>query len=137
MIFKSDPGPGDLNGFIDRGSHLQGELRFETTFRVDGKLTGTVESAGTLVVGSNGEIEGELRVGEALVSGLVKGKIVAQRRIQIATGGRVYAELSTPALVIEDGAFFEGPCVMTRASNTPQNKSENKPERKTETAIKP
>lgn len=114
MIFKSDPGPGDLNGFIDRGSHLQGELRFETTFRVDGKLTGTVESAGTLVVGGNGEVEGELRVGEALVSGLVKGKIIAQRRIQIAAGGRVYAELSTPALVIEDGAFFEGPCSMTK-----------------------
>lgn len=132
MIFKSDPGPGDLNGFIDRGSHLQGELRFETTFRVDGKLTGTVESSGTLVVGGNGEVDGELRVGEALISGLVKGKIIAQRRIQIAPAGRVYAELSTPALVIEDGAFFEGPCAMTR----PASASEAKPAKAPASAAK-
>ena len=29
MIFKSDGKQSDLNGFLDGGSHLQGELRFE------------------------------------------------------------------------------------------------------------
>jgi len=31
---------GDLNGFLDAGSHIQGELRFEDTFRVDGRAFG-------------------------------------------------------------------------------------------------
>ncbi len=51
MIFKSEGKQGDLNGFLDGGSHLQGELRFEASFRVDGKLTGLVESQGDLIVG--------------------------------------------------------------------------------------
>ena len=46
MIFKSDGKQNDLNGFLDQGSHAQGDLRFETSFRVDGKLTGTIESEG-------------------------------------------------------------------------------------------
>lgn len=115
MIFKSDGGKqSDLNGFLDNGSHLEGELRFETSFRVDGKFTGKVISAGDLIVGEGGEVEGDLRVGQIFISGTVRGSIRAAKKIQISPRGKVFAEIDTPALVIEDGAFFEGSCSMAR-----------------------
>jgi cytoskeletal protein CcmA (bactofilin family) len=114
MIFKSEGRQSDLNGFLDSGSHLEGELRFEASFRVDGKFTGIVRSEGDLIVGESGEVEGELYVGQVFVSGTVRGTIRASRKIQIAPNGRVFAELDTPSLVIEDGATFEGNCAMTR-----------------------
>jgi len=116
MIFKSDgkQSSSDLNGFLDSGSHLQGELRFDTSFRVDGKLTGAVTSEGDLIVGESGEIDGEIRVGQVFISGTVRGKIHAKKRIQIAPNGKLFAEIETPALVIEDGATFEGSCSMSR-----------------------
>ena len=115
MIFKSDGGKqSDLNGFLDNGSHLEGELRFDTSFRVDGKFTGKVTSGGDLIVGEGGEVEGDLRVGQVFISGTVRGTIRAARKIQISPRGKVFAEIDTPALVIEDGAFFEGRCAMTR-----------------------
>lgn len=114
MIFKSDGRQSDLNGFLDSGSHLEGELRFEASFRVDGKLTGIVRSEGDLIVGESGEVEGELYVGQIFVSGTVRGTIRASRRIQISPNGKVFAELDTPSLIIEDGATFEGRCAMAR-----------------------
>ncbi len=117
MIFKSDGKHSDLNGFLDTGSHINGELRFETTFRVDGKLTGIVRSAGDLVVGDGGEVEGEIEVGQLFVSGVVRGTIRASRRLQITPTGKVFADLETPALIVEDGALFEGRCAM--AATTP------------------
>ena len=114
MIFKSDGKQSDLNGFLDSGSHLQGELRFDASFRVDGKLTGKVESDGDLIVGESGEIDGELKVGQIFVSGTVRGAIHAARRVQISPSGKVFAEVDTPALIIEDGATFEGRCAMRR-----------------------
>ena len=30
---------GDLNGFLDEGSHIKGELHFEDTFKISGKVT--------------------------------------------------------------------------------------------------
>lgn len=114
MIFKSEGRQSDLNGFLDSGSHLEGELRFEASFRVDGKLTGIVRSEGDLIVGESGEVEGELYVGQLFVSGTVRGTIHASRKIQIAPNGKVFAELDTPSLIIEDGATFEGQCAMTR-----------------------
>lgn len=115
MIFKSDgaSGQGDLNGFLDRGSHVQGELRFENSFRVDGKVTGSVSSTGSLIVGDGGEVDGDVSVGRLFVSGVLRGSVKATGRIQVAPGGKVFADLVTPALVIEDGAVFEGRCSMT------------------------
>ncbi len=126
MIFKSDgaSGQGDLNGFLDRGSHVQGELRFETSFRVDGKVTGRVTSTGSLIVGDGGEVDGEVAVGRLFVSGVLRGSVKATGRIQVAPGGKVYADLMTPSLVIEDGAVFEGRCSMTGEPRASERKVE-------------
>lgn len=115
-MFKTTGAQGDLNGFLDAGSHIQGELRFEDTFRVDGKVTGTIVSNGDLIVGERGEIDGEVKVRRVYVSGVLRGTVRAADRIELTSGGKVHADLFTPSLSIEDGAFFEGRCSMERAA---------------------
>jgi cytoskeletal protein CcmA (bactofilin family) len=100
-------GKGQLNGFLDAGSHLQGDLHFEDTFRIDGRLTGKVDSQGDLYVGEHGEVEGDIRVGRLYVSGRVKAVVHAQR-VEVAPGGQLRGEVETPCLVIDEGAIFEG-----------------------------
>jgi cytoskeletal protein CcmA (bactofilin family) len=101
-----------LNGFLDRGSQLLGELRFEETFRIDGKFEGKIESGAELIIGDTAEVEGEIVVGRLSVNGSVKGKIRATQRIEIHPRARVSADLVTPVLKIEEGAYFEGSCQM-------------------------
>ena len=113
-MMKSPAKQGDLNGFLDRGSHLRGELQFDSHFRIHGKFTGEVTTEGELVVGDGGEVDGDLRVGQIVISGVVRGTILAARRVQITSTGKVYADIDTPSLVVEDGAFLEGRCVMSR-----------------------
>lgn len=112
MIFKSAGAQGDLNGFLDVGSHFHGELRFDNMFRIDGHFTGRVNSEGTLMIGERGHIEGEIHVGQVYISGTVEGTIHARRKIHLAPDGKVYANLETPALEIEEGALFVGNCAM-------------------------
>ncbi|HTQ79276.1 MAG TPA: polymer-forming cytoskeletal protein [Thermoanaerobaculia bacterium] len=114
MRGKSDARPSDLNGFLDSGSYLEGELRFDTSFRIDGKFHGKVTSEGDLMVGEGGEIEGELTIGRIFISGTIRGHLRATRRVQIAPSGKVFADIETPSLEIEDGALFEGRCSMVR-----------------------
>ena len=118
---------GELNGFLDAGSHIQGELHFEDTFRVDGRVTGKVDSKGDLVVGDSGVVDGEIKVGRLFVTGTVKGSVEASRSVEISPGGKVYAQLRTASLVIEDGAFFQGECAMDdgkqAASTSPGKKA--------------
>jgi len=102
-----DGGKSQLNGFLDAGSHLHGELHFDDTFRIEGRLTGKVHSSGDLYVGQGGEVQGEVRVGRLFVTGKVDALIQAQR-VEVAAGGQLRGEVSTPCLVIDEGAIFEG-----------------------------
>lgn len=113
MNFRGKSSPGDLSGFLDVGSHFEGELKFEQSFRVDGKVTGKVLSDGDLVVGEKGEIDGEIRVGRLFVSGLVRGEVHAARRLSIHPRGRVEGTVHSRALIIEEGGILEGQSSMT------------------------
>lgn len=103
---------GELNGFLDRGASFKGELEFEDTMRIDGKFHGKIMSKNELIVGESATIEGDVHVGRVAISGTVIGKIVAAQRVEIHRNGKVYSDIDTPALVIEEGAIFQGNCVM-------------------------
>jgi cytoskeletal protein CcmA (bactofilin family) len=103
---------GELNGFLDKGSSFKGELEFDDTMRIDGKFNGTITSKNELIVGESANIEGDIHVGRIAISGTVIGKIVADQRVEIHRNGKVYSDIDTPALIIEEGAIFQGNCVM-------------------------
>ena len=104
---------GELNGFLDRGSSFKGELEFEDTMRIDGKFNGRITSRNELIVGESAHIEGDIHVGRVAISGTVVGKIAAEQRVEIHRNGKVYCDIETPALVIEEGALFQGNCSMS------------------------
>jgi cytoskeletal protein CcmA (bactofilin family) len=103
---------GELNGFLDRGSSFRGELEFEDTMRIDGRFNGKIMSKNELIVGESAHIEGDVHVGRIAISGTIVGKIVAAQRVEIHRNGKVYSDVETPALIIEEGAIFQGNCVM-------------------------
>ena len=103
---------GDLNGFLDRGSSFKGELEFEDTMRIDGKFNGKISSKNELIVGESAHIEGDIHVGRIAISGTIVGKIIADQRVEIHRNGKVYSDIDTPALIIEEGAIFQGNCTM-------------------------
>ena len=107
---------GELNGFLDRGAMFKGELEFEDTMRIDGRFNGRITSKNEIVVGESAQIEGEIHVGRVAISGTVIGKIVADQRVEIHRNGKVYSDIDTPALIIEEGAIFQGNCVMGEKS---------------------
>ena len=110
---------GRLSGFVGHGTVLTGETHFQMMLRVDGHLTGTVTSdGGTLIVGTNGQVDANISVGVATVNGVINGDVVASEKIQLGRTARVTGNIATPRLVIEEGAIFEGGCSMMKARET-------------------
>ena len=114
MKLKNEQPRGELDGFLDSGGRLTGELHFKDTFRVDGRINGKVVSEGDLFIGESGEIEGEVQVRRLFVAGKLRGTILQAQRVEIAATGKVLGDLRTETLVIDDGAIFEGQCSMER-----------------------
>jgi cytoskeletal protein CcmA (bactofilin family) len=80
--------------------------------RIDGKVHGPVEVGGLLILGNSGEIDGEVRARDAIIGGTIKNKILASGRVTLEPKSVVQGEVNTSRLIIEDGAIFEGRCVV-------------------------
>jgi cytoskeletal protein CcmA (bactofilin family) len=102
----------DLNGFLDEGTEFRGELRFRDTFRVDGKVKGKIVSERTLIVGEAGVVEADIECGFVSIRGTVRGQVLGREKIEVLAGARVIGTLTSPRLIIEEGAFFQGDCEM-------------------------
>jgi len=104
---------GKISGFFDRDSEFNGELNFRGSFRIDGFFKGKIISESMLVVGDTGRVEAEIRVGQVVVNGEVKGVINALDLVEIHGKGRVIGTINTPRIVVEDGAHLEVTCQTT------------------------
>ncbi|MDT5294396.1 MAG: hypothetical protein QOJ76_1276 [Acidobacteriota bacterium] len=106
---------GTLSGFVGNGTTLTGEASFKGMLRVDGSLSGRVSSQdGTLIVSTNGRVDANVEVAVAQIFGTVNGDIVATKRIEMGRVAKVTGNIQAPALVIENGAIFEGSCRMVQ-----------------------
>lgn len=106
---------GTLTGFVGNGTSLTGEASFKGMLRVDGHLSGRVSSQdGTLIVSTNGQVDANVEVAVAQIYGTVNGDVIATKRIEMGRVARVTGNIQTPALVIENGAIFEGSCRMSQ-----------------------
>jgi cytoskeletal protein CcmA (bactofilin family) len=104
---------GLLSGFVGNGTTLTGEANFKGMLRVDGHLSGQVKSeGGTLIVGNNGQVDADIEVAVATIHGAVNGDITASQRLELGRAAKVNGNITTPSLVIEQGAVFEGSCRM-------------------------
>jgi cytoskeletal protein CcmA (bactofilin family) len=111
---KNEPA-GDLSGFLDRDTETEGDICFKETLRIDGKFQGRLRGGRTLVVGEAAQVTADVEVGAVFVSGRLEGKIRATERVEFHRTARVSSEVTTPVLVIEEGAWFEGSCAMEAA----------------------
>jgi cytoskeletal protein CcmA (bactofilin family) len=64
------------------------------------------------MMSAGGVVEANVEVACAKINGTVNGDINATGRIELGRSARVHGNIQTPALIIEDGAVFDGNCRM-------------------------
>jgi cytoskeletal protein CcmA (bactofilin family) len=97
---------------VDASTELQGNLYCKETLRIDGRVEGTVTCEKTVLVGEEAKVLASITADEVTVSGLVHGDIVARRKITLARTAVVKGDLTTPGIVIEEGAKLKGRIVI-------------------------
>jgi cytoskeletal protein CcmA (bactofilin family) len=105
-------GNDNLNAFLGEGTSFKGNLTFEGTVRIDGKLEGEIFTKDTLVVGESATVKATVHAGILVVGGTVQGNITAEKKVELHSSARLYGNISTPSLSIAEGVIFEGSCTM-------------------------
>lgn len=114
-----------ITGFFDKDTHIKGDLGFKGSFRIDGRFSGKINSDSILLIGENGKVNADIKVGYIIINGEVKGTIHAKDKVEIHSNGRVIGTILAPKLIIEEGAFLEASCQTT--DKFPQGQLEKQP----------
>lgn len=102
----------EINAFLGRDTEFEGKLSFTGAVRIDGKLSGEIFSSGTLIVGESAVIKAQIHIADMVISGEVHGDVFAEKKIEITVPGKLFGNIKTPKLVLEEGVIFEGNCKM-------------------------
>jgi len=122
----------EINAFLGKDTEFEGKFSFTGAVRIDGGFSGEIFSSGTLIVGESAVVKSRISVGDMIISGEVHGDIVAENKIEINVPGKLFGNIQTPKLVIEEGVIFEGNCKMQatdkstkHTTNLPPQESES------------
>lgn len=101
-----------VNGLLDKGCSVEGKIIFDGTVQINGDFSGEISSEGTLIVGQDARLSGQIFVDTLICYGTVDGKVDAKSRIEIKVPSVVTADVRTKTITIEEGALFQGHCHM-------------------------
>lgn len=112
---------GRIDSLVGAGTTVEGDITFAGGLRVDGKVRGNVISAGephsTLVVSEQARIEGEIRVGHAVINGTVIGPVHGSETVELQPKANVTGDVHYRTLEIQLGAVVQGRLVHEQAES--------------------
>ncbi len=113
---KKDKPKDLISTFLGPEVSVEGNIEFQGTIRVDGKVKGTIHSSdGTLIVGEHAAIQADIIVGAAVITGAINGNIEARDKIEIFPPAKVTGGIKAPTISMESGVVFNGICEMKRS----------------------
>ena len=120
---------------IGAGTVLSGHIVFSGGLRIDGEVKGNIRArdgqAGTLVIGEQGRIEGDIDVARLIVNGLIAGRVDASELIQLRSTARIDSDVTYALVEVDPGAVIRGQLVQRQdvapvaASGDPQAALQN------------
>ena len=93
---------------LTNGCHFNGKLYCKGASRIGGKIEGQIISEGLLIIEEEAVINAEIKADEAIIQGFVTGKLQANQRAELNATCKFEGDISTPCLVVKEGAQFNG-----------------------------
>jgi cytoskeletal protein CcmA (bactofilin family) len=114
-----------------------GELRSGESLRIDGNVKGEVHCDSQITVGDKGSVHATIDGDVVVIAGEVQGDIKARRKITLESTARVTGDLSTPGIVIQEGARLEGRIMISGAPAGAEARAEAEPKAREKAAAAP
>ncbi len=81
-------------------------------------VEGEIEAKNLLEIGEGAEIKATIKGAEIIVRGTVHGDIYASGKLSLIQPAKVYGNIQSSNLKIEEGVVFEGSCSMSKGADS-------------------
>ncbi len=105
-----------IGTFLGPNAEFKGRLSMKGAVRIDCCFYGDIDVDGTLIVGPQARIESRIHVTRAIISGEIRGNVTADKHIEIRVPGKIFGDIESPTVTIQEGAMLQGNCRTTSSS---------------------
>jgi cytoskeletal protein CcmA (bactofilin family) len=106
---------------ISSSTVIEGTIRSKCTVQIDGKHKGIIEADGTVTVGKDGTVDGDLKANKLTVNGNFQGTADC-KNVEILAGGTLRGKVISNNLTIDQNCTFEGESVKKPEAGATINK---------------
>ena len=102
---------------LEVDASMAGSLTFKdpVNLQINGRFEGSLETKGNLFIGERAHVKATITGESIVVRGTVEGPITASQRVELHQGASVVGKITTPILVVQEGAVLHGQCEMRGA----------------------
>jgi cytoskeletal protein CcmA (bactofilin family) len=105
---------GQITTVVAEDLEIKGSIRFKSSVMLKGVFEGEIFSEGLLVVGSTARVTASINTKTLISHGSITGNVIAVEQIVLKNSATHNGDLNSPFVMIENGAVFNGSCVMER-----------------------
>ena len=101
------------NSTIGPNSYFTGRFYINGSLKIDGKFEGKSIQAEQLYIGVSGKVKTDITANSVIVEGVIMGNITARNRVMLLPTAKIYGDIKTPELIIQNGVILEGRCMIS------------------------
>jgi len=96
---------------IGKGTRVSGKVNFRAPAKIEGEVEGEI-SGDDILIAQGATVSARIAATRITIAGQVSGEIIARERIELLPTARLKCTITTPSLVLNEGAQFDGDCKM-------------------------
>ncbi len=107
--------------FMAEDCEIKGSFLAKGNARIDGRVEGTISVAGDLAIGSTAVLKANIDAQTICLAGEVRGNVRANELLELSSTARLYGDINTKELKIDQGAHFVGTSTYDESINANSN----------------
>lgn len=112
-----------ISSIIGADMVVDGNIHAKEGVRVEGSVTGDVETEGALIISASGKVKGNVKGSSIFIGGSLEGDLTSGGRTEVVSTGKVIGNIRTKSLVVDENGVFQGQCTMNTEGIVASNQS--------------
>ncbi|MGI6680636.1 MAG: bactofilin family protein [Bdellovibrionota bacterium] len=101
-----------LEAILGADTKISGNLFFKGPAEINSQIEGEIIGESLITIGQTAVLNSSVKSNEVIIYGNVTGDVYAKERISLKDTAIVSGNIQAPSIQIEDGAIFNGQCIM-------------------------
>ena len=97
-----------VNTIISEETTIKGTLHSQRSIRIEGRYEGEINVSGEVYIGPNSNVKATIVGNNVVIAGEIIGNIEAVQGVHILNTGKIYGNIRSEKLLIEEGGIYKG-----------------------------